>query len=297
MGRVVNQTYACGLVLLLAVIALSPASASGFCGAAPVPPHSAWLERMPALRAVPQGGSLPFGPRGIQVIRGSQQRTIMVPASAPPKAGFSLVLRPSAGKPGSAGLELNWLITAKLTRVDARGKPRRLLGWQRARIAALDRGRGFFVVLPRTLGFYRLQIVFRDGGGKRLGRFGEYLRMSRPITDPRLTLSAPSYRPGETISACLRNDGTTTLSYGLEPLIESYEGGAWHRSPIDLPRPVTLIASSLFSGEASQLGHFTIPPDAPPGRYRWVWEGRSIGAPQVDAGAVSSAEFQILRPV
>jgi hypothetical protein len=145
---------------------------------------------------------------------------------------------------------------------------------------------------------YRFEIEFLNWAGKRIGRFGRYLRVLRPRRDARLALNPTSFRPGDTVAPRLENFGTESLLYGLGYSIESYDGAAWARSPIDRPRPIPLIGLRTGPGEAASCWDFTIPSDAPPGLYRFVWSGRASREtiPGHDGRLKLTAEFQVLPP-
>jgi len=158
--------------------------------------------------------------------------------------------------------------------------------------------RRFWFRLPGKPSLYRFEIEFRNRAGKRIGRFGRYLRVMRPRRDARLTLKATSFQPGETVSPRLENFGTESLLYGLGYSIESYDGATWSRSAIDRPRPVPLIGLRTGPGEAASCWDFTIPPDARPGLHRFVWSGRASREtiPGHNGGLKLTADFQVLPP-
>ena len=74
---------------------------------------------------------------------------------------------------------------------------------------------------------YRIEIIFQDGHGKRLGRYGEYLRVVRPNEDARLVVTPSSLIPGETVHARVENFGTDAVSYGEGSRIERYGDAGW----------------------------------------------------------------------
>lgn len=275
---------------LVALGSMPAPAAAGFCDEGVARDYARPLERMPALRGVPASHRLPFGPDGVGLFRGNQSQ-VMVPLLAPGRVGFAVAPQPV--RAGAVLPDLDWLATVKLARVDSGGRVVRLLDWGRRRIRGGRGSGGAAVDFAGARGFYRLEIVFRNGRGAKLGRFGEYFRVLPASTEARLVLNAASYRPGETISACLENLGTTPLSYHLVRAIESFDGSAWTRSPIDPPAPSALVGFTQGPGAAEPLGDFTIPADAPAGRYRWVWRGGVEGVRDPDATLTLTAEFDV----
>lgn len=270
------------------------AAASGFCESKTVGNWAKPLEEMPALRSVRADRRLPFGPRGVYLYPGTQGE-ILLPRKGG-RVGYVLRIPYRSAKNGNPNFpRLNWLVTTNLAQVDRRGQLIRTLDSSRRRITGPGSNGGFQFEKPRALGFYRVEIVFRNGVGKKLGRFGEYFRVVLPVADVRLTLNATSYRPGETISACLENYGTTLVLYGGcvagssslygQFSIQVFDGSAWQRSPIDPGGFCADVGLALAPARAASAGTFTIPTDAPPGLYRAVLSGGEI-----------TTEFQIQAP-
>lgn len=274
---------ALAITLPLLLGSTSPASAAGFCETKVVRDYAKPLEQMPRLRAVPADRRLPFGPHGVYLFPRSNVQ-ILLPKSRE-RVGYTLRIVKS-GKLSNPDLPpLKWLVTAKLVRVDPHGRLRELLKWRRRRIIGPGDNGDFGFGAPKRLGNYRVEIAFRSGIGRLLGRFGEYFRVLAPIADPRLTLNAASYSPGESVLACFENYGTTTLGYdncGIS--IQSYNGSAWEQAAIYTPRACADVGLELGPGEASYVGNFIIPADAPPGSYRAV------------LARAFTAEFQIVTP-
>ena len=248
---------------------------------------------MPALRSVPADHQPPFAPRGVYLYPHTSRDQVLLSSEAG-RVGYTLKIPPRSSKLGNPNLpRLNWLVTSKLSRVDSRGRTQRLLAWRRARITGPASNGGFGLKLPGGVGYYRVEIVFRNAAGSQLGRFGDYLRVLRPVTNARLRLSAVSYRPGETISACLENLGTTVVSYGGcvgghgslygEYTIQEFNGSVWKPSHIESPGFCAGVGLGLGPGRAADVGSFKIPADAPAGLYRALIEEANL-----------SAEFQIL---
>jgi hypothetical protein len=177
---------------------------------------------------------------------------------------------------------LNWLVEAQLARVDRRGRTTQSLGKIIKQVSRLrstdDRPSGdldlsFRVSKPAL---YRVEITFTDQAGKRLGRYGKYFRVLRPSLDARLVLNGAEFRPGETVSAHLENYGTDSLYYGLGRTIERYDGSSWTVAPESSQGVVLAIGLSSGPGESASCWSFNIPPNEPPGRYRFVWSGEAL---------------------
>lgn len=258
--------------VILGLAPASPAAAAGFCENTVAHNYAQPLEEMPALRPVPADRELSFGPRSIHLFPHASQ---VVLAEQAGRVGYTLKIPPKSSKSGNPNLPLlNWLVTAKLARVDSRGRTRELLGSRRGRVTGPGNNGSFGLELPGEPGYYRVEIVFRNGAGKRLGRFGEYVRVVPSVSDARLTLNATSFRPGEAVSACLENYGTTTVSFGSCGIsIESFDASSWQRSSIDPPRECAGVLLALGAGRAAYAGNFDIPSDAPPGAYRASIDG------------------------
>jgi hypothetical protein len=205
---------------------------------------------------------------------------------------------------------LNWLVTAKLARLNRQGSVSRTLGSSRKHLTSLGRdgNASLGLSLPGKVGFYRLEIVFRNGAGNRLGRFGEYVRVLRP-TGPssRLTLNKASFLPGETVSARVEELGIGWLEVNDIYSIEIYDGSTWVRAPISPNRLSLLIGTLLGPGEATTMSQFTpsppcwsftIPFGASPGLYRFVLDGESkkVVENRLMPGSplTLSSEFQIV---
>jgi hypothetical protein len=277
------------LAVAVMAAAATPSVASAFCDQEVVRNYERPLEKMPPLRGVPANHVLPFGPSGLYLFKGSQT-PVMVPIGTPGGVGFAITTK--RGEPNVKPIaHLDWLGTLKMTEVDKSGSPIRLLEWRRKRITRAPGG-GLTVDFSGRVGFYRLDFVVRNRKGRVLGKFGEYFRVMPATTEGRLELSSSSYQPGETVSACLENLGTTILVYGAPPLIEVFDGTTWTRSPIDPPMATLFTASLLSPGRSHPLGTFALPIDAPPGHYRWRWTGSAMNG-EPSASFELAAEFTI----
>jgi hypothetical protein len=270
------------------------------------------VESFPPLRPIPAtGNALPFGPaslhlesrRGSPAIREAKSSYLTLP-------GLRQTRYTLSREGESRDVRLNWLVTAKLVRLNRRGEASRMLGWSRRHIASLAPGQKASLQLPALdqAGFYRFEIAFRNGAGDPLGRFGEYARVLHPTRpEGRMTLNKTSFLPGEVVTAHVEQLGIGWIDMNDVYSIEVFDGSTWIRAPIS-PRELSLLIGTVVGpGEATSVSHFnagapcwgfTVPPGAAPGLYRFVIDGTSlkINENRLTRGSPLSlsAEFQIL---
>lgn len=265
-----------GIALLTTIVVGSGPSASAvtyetappFCGGALLRDYLAPLKRMPKLRS-PSTGQVGFGPSNL-LLKASRRLIVG-------EGEIEYWLSLQKPKPS---VRLNWIVTATLTRVNARGRAVEMVGRSRRHVGSVDRsdfpGARFEVGgEPAT---YRLIVAFRSDTGDRLGYYGFYYRAVLPTHDLRLGLNAGSYRPEQTVFARVENLGTVRVSYGAGYAIQRFEGSAWRKAPESPGRfikPLYNVAPGMASGRCHG---FWIPPTMPPGRYRMskvVWSPES----------------------
>jgi hypothetical protein len=298
---------------MLAVLLLSAASvrastaqpnaqaSSAFCQTSVVHNYAMPLEQLPALRGLPTEQELPFGPRHL-LLHGVGWRPLVIKSE---ELGFRLSHGRAAG--GVARPHLKWLVTPTLARVNQQGRAVQTLGQITKPVFGLGSpgGRSFTFQFAFEPGLYRLEIVFENGAGRRLGRFGEYFRAIRPTAQKaRLTLNGPSFLPNEMVTARAEEYGVSWLSLHDTYSIEVYDGSNWTRAPISPKQHSLLIGPVVGPGEATSAScwSFQIPSDAAPGLYRFVVEGSSL-EPTNSIGLVRgsprtlTSEFQILPPL
>ncbi len=245
---------------------------------------------------------LPFGPRGLILGRSTASPPLVTDSG---DVGFKLWFSRRTAH-AAPTLMLRWLVTAKLARVDRRGRSRKVPTFSRRRVRTLGMGGGmtpFPLRFRFEPGLYRVEIVFRNGSGRRLHRYAEYFRALPARSNPRLILDGQVLRPGETVSAVAAEYGVGWLSLRDWYRIEALGASGWATAPINSRQLSLLIpAANLGPGEAtaSPCWSFHIPPGAPPGRYRFVVEGDSYAGSSRRASLgkgnrVSlSSEFEIL---
>jgi len=278
--------------------AVAASAGAAFCETDVVHNFERPLERLPHIREAPLREHLPFGPA--RIFMGQIGSGPLVVGSD--VIGFGLSYSPFY--PGHhLSPPLNWLVEAQLARVDRHGRTTQTLGKISKRVGRLrstdDRPSGdldfSFPVSKSAL--YRVEITFADKAGKRLARYGKYLRVLRPSLDARLALSGTAFRPGEIVTARLENHGTDSLHYGLGRTIERYDGSTWTVAPESSQGAVLAIGLSSGPGESASCWSFNIPPGEPPGRYRFVWSGEAFdgsSAPLHSTHFRLEPEFQIL---
>ncbi len=252
---------------ILVAAAPSGASASSFCETSVVHNYLKPLEGLPSLRTEPTRQRLPFGPGNLFFGTNGQGPLIVDdPQVGSQEVGYFLDYTPTNPQP--TGKYLGWLVTAKLDRVDSTGRVRESAGFKQVRGLRFRSSHTLSFELSEEPALYRLEVVFRNDSGKRLGRFGRYLRVLESHPEERLTLLQSAYRPGETVVPRLENEGTDRLSYGLGYSIEQFDGAAWVPTSLG-PKFFLAIGLDSFPGEAASCWEFTVPIDTPPGRYRF----------------------------
>jgi hypothetical protein len=248
-------------VLLLAAAGTANARASAFCETSVIHNYEKPLEAMPPIRASPERERLPFGPGNLffgtigigPVAVGSQE------------VGYAMTYSRTAPHP--TGSKLGWLVTAKLDRVDATRRVTEPVAFEQVDGVRFPSKHQLAFKVSSKPALYRIEAVFRDGSGKRLGRYGRYLRVVQMHSEKRLALPQTSYRVGETVAPRLENEGTDTLFYGLGYAVDKFDGINW--APTSLgPEAFLLIGLYSFPGEAASCWPFTVPAEAQAGEYR-----------------------------
>lgn len=264
--RLVQVTLA---TLVAATVLLAPARASAvvyepepaFCQQSERRDYLAPIDRLPQLRQPRPDGTIGFAKANVRMKLTEQL------VAGPGKVGFVL-FRPY--RTYIPVIHPSWTVTATLARIDAGGRILERLGTRTMKVRALGHGKMAatrFAVGPE-LAFYRLTIVFRSAKGRKLAKYGHYVRVVDEIDDVRLVLDASSYRREETVFAQLQNPGTTTWSYGYGYRIEKLTPGGWVEAPENPRLPVPLVSRYLTPGTATDCEEFWIPPSTEPGHYR-----------------------------
>jgi hypothetical protein len=196
---------------------------------------------------------------------------------------------------------LSWIVESRLVRVNGRGRAVEIAKRRMERVGLLRVSANGRPAPPRIVGFrrvdepgvYRYDIVFRDRGGRLLGRFSDYYRVVRGNPETRLVLNGSSFRIGDPVLEKIENPGTESLSYGAGPgRFERLEGSSW--VPLEFedlfghPNVVPAIAMILAAGRAGgcEFLGFEVPAGMTPGRYRVIKS-------EPEAEPLLSAEFAI----
>jgi hypothetical protein len=299
MGKT-TATLAIALACGAALAGSAPAVASGeLCDYGVVRDYARPLERLPHIRELPPAEHLPFAPA--RVFLNHQGGQLFVGGG---EVGYRLSFSPYF-QGHRLSPPLNWVVEARYVRVDARGRPTQVRGHIVRRVKRLRSDEGepsgtleFLFKVGRPA-LYRLEISFAELSGKRLARFGEYLRVLKPKFDAHLSLNGSVFHPGERVLASIDNYGTTSLSFGLERTIEYLNGTSWEQAPNSSQGSVLLPVLRAGPGASAGCWGFTIPPEEPPGTYRFVVSPQS-SRPGLsrDSGEplTLTSEFQIVGP-
>jgi hypothetical protein len=285
----------------LIVGAVPTSAAARFCEGGVIHDYTKPLKQMPEIRRPPLNEHLPFGPA--RVFLGQIGPGPLLIGGG--EVGFGLSFSPFY--PGHhLSPSLNWGVVIRVARVDRWGRTTEVVGLLEKQVTRLrstdEQPSGDLALSPRLSkpALYRVEITISDADGKRLGRYGEYLRVLRPSLDAGISLNKTSFYPGETVVATLENPGTDALFYGLGYGIEGFDGSSWGRAPISPSGPVPAIGLGTGPGEKSSCWNFPIPANAAAGLYRFAWSGEAIRGPFPPGRRSPLAlysEFQILPPL
>jgi hypothetical protein len=256
------------------------------------------LKRLPHFQRNPATEHLPFGPA--RVFLNHRGGPLFVGGG---EVGYSLSFSPRF--PGHhLSPPLNWIVEARYVRVDKRGRPTQVRGRIVRRVKRLrsdedkPSGRLGFLFKVGRPALYRLEITFSDLSGKRLARYGEYLRVLEPELDARLSLNGTAFQSGERVLATVDNYGTTSLSFGLFRTIEYFNGASWEPAANSSQGVVPLPLLWAGPGASALCWGFTIPPGETQGLYRFVVHvDSSRPRPELKGKPLTlSSEFQVSGP-
>jgi hypothetical protein len=282
-------------IVILIAAAPSSARAGSFCETSVVHNYLKPLESLPSLKAEPARQRLPFGPSNLFFgISGQGPLIVDGPETGNQEVGYFLDYTPT--NPHPTGKYLDWLVTAKLDRIDSTGLVRNSTGFKQVRGLHFRSSHTLSLELPEEPALYRLEVVFRDHSGKRLGRFGRYLRALKSHSEERLTLTQSTYSAGETVAPRLEDEGTDRLFYGLGYRIDEFDGVNWVPTSLG-PKFFLLIGLSSFPGEAASCWRFTVPANTPPGRYRFYTSAdvyKTTARDERPRRSALTAEFEVV---
>jgi len=143
---------------------------------------------------------------------------------------------------------------------------------------------------------YRVEILFENMSGKRLGRYGQYFRVVPIVRRARLGIESSAYHAGETVRARIENFGTTLVTFGVPYSVQRYDGSTWTKAPESPKGPWIMPLLLVQSGYAGGCFGFRTPESMAPGLYRIV---KGVEYPAVNPDGHSSyatltAEFEVL---
>lgn len=281
-----------GALALVASLWLCAAHArADFCDSQVIRDYTKVLERLPAIPPGPPDEHPAFAPAQVLLLHHASGPLQVGGA----ERGFIITFAPSE-EGGSASRRLDWQVTSRLVELDRHGHPvgpPRTIERKVKRLRTADFG---FRVSGKPA-IYRLEIVFENESGGRLGRYGGYFRVLRPSLDVDFLLNGSTFHRGDRVQAWLVNRGVASLSFGLGKTIEYNDGTAWTKPPVAFPGgPVPAIGLAIGPGVKTSCWTTTIPTDAALGVYRFATEvDASLKAPGETKPLDLGAEFTVVE--
>jgi len=252
--------------------------------------YSRPLASMAPIRSVPKEGKLSFGPEGMRL----QARGGRVSVNGG-WVGFSLndVAVQQVRK-------LNWVVSTRLSVVNAKGQVTKVVDQRRRRIGAIEGNsiRDFLFSIPKAKRFYRTDISFQAiGSRKGLGEFSNYVRVVPAFYDARLLAPGRVVPQGQVLPLRLANFGTETISsraYDWRLSVEFFDGQSWVRAPSEPdPEKHILRIQKLAAGGMAPCVFIPIASNEAEGLYRAsVVVDRSL-ALHSDRSVKLSTEFEV----
>jgi hypothetical protein len=254
---------------------VSHGTPKALCSAPAPRDYTAPFASLPPIREIPSEskqhpglGNLPFGPKGIELYATASDQILVGRSSV----GFAVWNVGFLGNRPDEHPSLDWALTARLVALDAAGQDREEIDHARDHIGRIDDAYqpSVFLSAPSRPGFYRADVQISEADGKLLGGYSEYFRVMSPRLKVRLGISNNRLRPGQKIAVRPENLETDALTYGEDYVVQRRESGHWHGY-----RPMNgglweAWLGSIQPGSVGSCNSPTIPPDAPPGRYRIV---------------------------
>lgn len=223
------------------------------------------LMRMAPIRPVPTDGRLSFGPRGMRLeARGGR---LSVNGGS---VGFGL-------RDIAVGQTRNlaWIVSTRLSIVDAKGRVTRVVDERKRRIGSIDGNaiKDFVFQIPSTQRFYRTDISFEAAeGGRVLGEFSNYVRVVPAVFDSKLLSPGRVIHQGEVLPLRLANFGSETISsraYDWRLAVEFFNGQAWVQAPSNpVPEKHILIVKKVPAGRMEPCAFVSIAENEAEGLYR-----------------------------
>jgi len=241
----------------------SPESKAAFCGRSIEPDYESVFADLPSVKEIPASGELPFGPGRLRVR--SPDEAVLVP---PVRVGYDFFLE----SPYRAqGVRPHWVLTLIAKRIGRTGVLGAVVASAEHRLDTLGRSSSQSIALnlPSKPGLYLLDLRFRRHMGRMLGRYGQYVRVMRPRTDARLSVSASSFKAGDEVLFRVENRGTTPVGLiGEEFRFERYSDGVWSEDPASPNAFTRQRLGQLPAGTAGFCRAFSMPSSIDPGHYR-----------------------------
>ena len=267
--------------------AKTPAAATGpFCSAPVVDNYWAPVEKLQPIPAVPEGGVLPFAPEGTTVSATGPQRLLV--------GGSNIGFRLTNGAPATtaAPKRLNWVVLERLIRLTDEGRKLHPSGLKRIDLKQLPAGkhRGLTFPIQAKPAVYSLEVTIQNGRGRKLGRYGEYVRVVERTLDVGMTLAAyDKIAPGSYLESCFENHGSASMTV-TGGYLERLDGSTWKAVPIGPqynPTPTT--PGSFLGPGASEPRYTYVPPNALPGLYKVILSATT----ELGEAITTSAEFGV----
>lgn len=266
--RLGRRRWVAAAVMSMALVGPATPAGADFCQSQVIHDYAKPLKRLPALPSPPVDDHLSFAPARVFLSRYSSGSLQLGPG----KRGFALSFSPWS-EDNSASRRVGWNVLTRLVEIDRRGKALtapQTIERQVKRVPA-DDGLDFSFEVPGSPALYRLEIVFENGRGERLARFGENFRVLRPSLDVDFVLNGSSFHRGDEVKAYLVNRGASFLSFGLGQTIQYYDGASWVAPPVAFPGGIVpLIGLGIGPGVKTTCWGTAIPSDAALGTYRFA---------------------------
>jgi hypothetical protein len=260
-----RRSLAVAAISALALLATEAPASADFCESEVINDYAKPLKRLPKLPSPPVDEHLGFGPSRVYLGNSGYGPLQLGPG----QRGFHLFF----GQATSASKRVGWLVTARLTKLDRRARalaPPQVIERSVKRVPG-GTGLDFSFEIPGKPAIYKVEIIFENGAGERLARFGEYFRVLRPSLDVEFVLNGSAFHRGDRVTAYLINRGVSFLSFGLEKTIQYYDGTSWVTPPVPFSSGfVPLIGLGIGPGVKTTCWDVTVPAEAPLGTYRFM---------------------------
>jgi hypothetical protein len=266
------------LVFLICGLCTSSDAVAEFCHS-PARDYRVPLRHFPPVHYIGDEAIQPaFAPLGVTVARYtpiSEEFSLLGPGLGPWQIGFGLSF---SSAEQHVTQRLDWNITLRLLKITADAET--VIGRRTAHIGRLTSvpahtyldGDTYLLRLRSKPGNYRVEFIVAGQSGRRLVRYGQYLRVLPFRRNFKLALNSTSFSPGQTVAACLQNFGTELVGYGESySRFEQFNGSTWQEASFGPQDQPGRAESYLRAGAALPLEPFQLPADATTGLFRWTW--------------------------